>query len=92
MVNSKVPLQHVGAHLALKGAGAAGLTAYNKNSARSTNLGDETLSATPEADVLTLIGEQSEAVYIGVTNKNTADSWFSLSRIIEYFTPWVERR
>jgi hypothetical protein len=92
VVNAQVPMQHVAAHLALKGSGTAGIVAYNKNQSRSQDLGDETLTANPEADVFVPVNEQSEALHIGVTNKNTADSYVSLSRVIGYFRPWIERR
>jgi hypothetical protein len=92
VVNAQVPMQHVAAHLALKGSGTAGITAYNKNQSRSQDLGDETLTTNPEADVFVPVNEQSEALHIGVTNKNTIDSYVSLSRVIGYFRPWIERR
>lgn len=89
---AQAPMQHMGMHVRVKGSGALAVTAYNANEARSQDLGDITAAASPEADEFLLVNEQSEAVLLDITNKNTANSFFSMSRVISYFMPWLERR
>ena len=88
----QTPVRIRAAHVRTAGAGDLGVTVYNASRSRSLALTDITPVDPPESDHLRLFQMESEGCFMGIDNSDTADRWFSLTRIIIYFAPWISRR
>ena len=88
----QTPLRIRALHARVTGSGDLGVTVYNASRSRSLAQTDITPVDPPEQDHLRLFQMESEGCFIGIDNGNTANRWFSLTRLIIYFSAWIARR